>query len=421
MIINHNIAALNTLNHLNAATNAQSKAMQKLSSGLRINSAADDAAGLAISEKMRSQIRGLNQATSNAQDASSLAQTAEGALNETTDILQRMRELATQAANDTNTTDDREQIQKEMNQLTSEINRIGNTTEFNTQKLLDGSKTTGRSATSAQVASGDISSLLSQDLSYLSEISVNGQEVTLTATKQLNGSAAALKVSDLVDALQKDINSVYDGKKNNGVQFTVEASADGKGITITNNATGSDSIVAISGASASTLGLANASATGTDESKGLKFQIGANENQSITLKINDMRSVALGISSASAASGFTSALTVTDGTNDAEIEHALDVSSADSAAKAITTIDQAIKKVSTERANLGAFENRLDHTVNNLTTASENLTSAESRIRDVDMAKEMSEQMKQSILAQAAQAMLAQANQQPQQVLQLLR
>ncbi|MGG3383395.1 flagellin [Heyndrickxia faecalis] len=420
MIINHNLAALNTLNRLNTATNAQSKAMQKLSSGLRINSAADDAAGLAISEKMRSQIRGLNQATSNAQDASSLAQTAEGALNEITDILQRMRELATQAANDTNTTDDREQIQKEMNQLTSEINRIGNTTEFNTQKLLDGSKTT-HSATSAQVASGDISSLFKQQLSSLGDITVNGQDVTLTSTKQLSGTTTAFNASALATALQSDINQVYDGTKNNGVQFTVAASADGKGITITNKATGLASIVEISGDGASTLGLANASATGTDEGKGLKFQIGANENQSITLKINDMRSVALGISSTSADSGFTSALTVTDGTNDAEKEHALDVSSADSAAKAITTIDQAIKKVSTERANLGAFENRLDHTVNNLTTSSENLTSAESRIRDVDMAKEMSEQTKQSILAQAAQAMLAQANQQPQQVLQLLR
>ncbi|MED4940834.1 MULTISPECIES: flagellin [Heyndrickxia] len=416
MIINHNIAALNTLNHLNAATNAQSKAMQKLSSGLRINGAADDAAGLAISEKMRSQIRGLNQATSNAQDASSLAQTAEGALNETTDILQRMRELATQAANDTNTTDDREQIQKEMNQLTSEINRIGNTTEFNTQKLLDGSKAT---ATSAQVASGDISSLFKSSLSDLTKISVNGQEVALTETKKLDGSGTAFNATTLAAALQKDINDVFDGSKNNGVQFTVAASTDGKGITITNNAKGLNSTVAISGESALTLGLANASATGTDV--GFKFQIGANENQSITLKINDMRSVALGISSTSADPGFTSALTVTDGTNDAEKEHALDVSSADSAAKAITTIDKAIKLVSTERANLGAFENRLDHTVNNLTTSSENLTSAESRIRDVDMAKEMSEQTKQSILAQAAQAMLAQANQQPQQVLQLLR
>ncbi|MED4311318.1 flagellin [Heyndrickxia coagulans] len=420
MIINHNIAALNTLNHLNAATNAQSKAMQKLSSGLRINSAADDAAGLAISEKMRSQIRGLNQATSNAQDASSLAQTAEGALNETTDILQRMRELATQAANDTNTTDDREQIQKEMNQLTSEINRIGNTTEFNTQKLLDGSKTT-HSATSAQVASGDISSLFSTNLNTLNKITVNGQEVTLSKTKALNGTSSAFTASDLATALQNDIDAVYNGTDNNGVRFTVKASSDGKGITITNNATGSDSTVTISGTDASKLGLANASATGTDASKGLKFQIGANENQSITLEINDMRSVALGISSKTGGTGFTSSQTVTDGTNNTAEEYALDVSSADNASKAITTIDNAIKKVSTERANLGAFENRLDHTVNNLTTSSENLTSAESRIRDVDMAKEMSEQTKQSILAQAAQAMLAQANQQPQQVLQLLR
>lgn len=287
MIINHNIAALNTLNHLNAANNAQSKAMQKLSSGLRINGAADDAAGLAISEKMRSQIRGLNQATSNAQDASSLAQTAEGALNETTDILQRMRELATQASNDTNTADDREQIQKEMNQLTSEINRIGNTTEFNTQKLLDGSKSanTTQPAQPAQPAQG-----------------------------------------------------------------------------------------------------AEAETGGQTAGQGFKFQIGANENQSITLEINDMRSVALGISSKTSGTGFTSSQTVTNGTNNAAEEYALDVSSADNASNAITKIDKAIKKVSTERANLGAFENRLEHTVNNLTTSSENLTSAESRIRDVDYA-----------------------------------
>ncbi|MFS0658041.1 flagellin [Niallia alba] len=140
MRINHNIAALNTYNKLNSATNAQSKSMEKLSSGLRINSAADDAAGLAISEKMRGQIRGLDQASRNAQDGISLIQTAEGALSETTDILQRMRELATQAANDTNTTSDRDEIQKEINQLTSEVNRIGNTTEFNTKKLLNGGK-----------------------------------------------------------------------------------------------------------------------------------------------------------------------------------------------------------------------------------------------------------------------------------------
>ncbi|MED1420464.1 flagellin Hag [Bacillus smithii] len=276
MIINHNIAALNTLNRLNIASNAQSKSMEKLSSGLRINRAGDDAAGLAISEKMRAQIRGLDQASRNAQDGISLIQTAEGALNETHAILQRMRELAVQSANDTNTVDDRAELQKEVDQLAQEITRIADTTEFNTQKLLDG---------------------------------------TFSGT----------------------------------------------------------------------------------------FQIGANTDQTITLKIGKMDAGTLNLSGASAGTG-------------------IDISSsADAATNAISTIDQAIKTVSSERSKLGAYQNRLEHTINNLSTSSENLTAAESRIRDVDMAKEMMEQTKDSILAQAAQAMLAQANQQPQGVLQLLR
>ena len=277
MIINHNIAALNTLNRLNIATNAQSKSMEKLSSGLRINRAGDDAAGLAISEKMRAQIRGLDQASRNAQDGISLIQTAEGALNETHSILQRMRELAVQAANDTNTETDRQELQKEVNQLAQEITRIAKNTEFNTQKLLDGS---------------------------------------------LSGT-------------------------------------------------------------------------------GLTFQIGANSGQTINLKIGAMDATTLQVSGVSGG---------------------IDISTdAATATTAIATIDTAIEKVSAERSKLGAYQNRLEHTINNLSTSSENLTAAESRIRDVDMAKEMMEQTKNSILAQAAQAMLAQANQQPQGVLQLLR
>lgn len=277
MIINHNIAALNTLNRLNYATNAQSKSMEKLSSGLRINRAGDDAAGLAISEKMRAQIRGLDQASRNAQDGISLIQTAEGALNETHSILQRMRELAVQSANDTNTDTDRDELQKEVNQLAQEITRIAKNTEFNTQKLLDGS---------------------------------------------LSGT-------------------------------------------------------------------------------GLTFQIGANSGQTINLQIGAMDATTLQVSGVSGG---------------------IDISTdAATATAAIATIDKAIEKVSAERSKLGAYQNRLEHTINNLSTSSENLTAAESRIRDVDMAKEMMEQTKNSILAQAAQAMLAQANQQPQGVLQLLR
>ncbi|MBX9954268.1 MULTISPECIES: flagellin Hag [Peribacillus] len=301
MIINHNISALNTHRQLSSATNAQSKSMEKLASGMRINRAGDDAAGLAISEKMRGQIRGLDQASRNSQDAISLIQTAEGALNETTDILQRMRELATQAATDTNTTNDRGEIQKEMDSLTSEINRIGNTTEFNTQKLLNGSKDTATAGT------------------------------------------------------------------------------------------------------------------------GLQFQIGANENQSLTLEIGDMRAAALGLTGTAGDTGFTAANGVSDGTNSTPGEAGLDVSTAANASAAITAIQGAIDTVSAERSKLGANQNRLEHTINNLGTSSENLTAAESRVRDTDMAKTMMEQTKNSILAQASQAMLAQANQQPQGVLQLLR
>ncbi|HWL24553.1 MAG TPA: flagellin [Ureibacillus sp.] len=271
MRINHNIAALNTHRQLNNANNAQSSSMEKLSSGLRINRAGDDAAGLAISEKMRGQIRGLDMAAKNAQDGISLIQTAEGALNETHAILQRMRELAVQGGNDTNVTADREAIQDELNQLMSEIDRIATTTQFNTQNLLS---------------------------------TASGFKATL--------------------------------------------------------------------------------------------QIGANEGQIIQIQISNMNTTGLSLTGISVKDNST-------------------------ASSAISTINKAIESVSKQRSKLGAYQNRLDHTINNLNTSSENLTAAESRVRDVDMAKEMMEQTKSSILAQASQAMLAQANQQPQGVLQLLR
>ncbi|MBD1221291.1 flagellin Hag [Virgibacillus halodenitrificans] len=284
MRINHNIAALNTYRQLNTANSAQSSSMEKLSSGLRINKAGDDAAGLAISEKMRGQIRGLDMASKNAQDGISLIQTAEGALNETHSILQRARELAVQSSNDTNTDTDRGELQKELDQLLEEVDRIADNTEFNTKKLLNGDR------------------------------------------------------------------------------------------------------------------------SGTAAGEGLVFQIGANSGQTVTLEISSMKADALGSSGT-----FISTLKGSG------------ISSQSGADDAITIINGAIEMVSAERSKLGAMQNRLDHTINNLNTSSENLTAAESRIRDVDMAKEMMNQTKNSILSQAAQAMLAQANQQPQGVLQLLR
>ncbi len=270
MVVQHNLSAMNTNRQLGGVTNAQSKSTEKLSSGYRINRAADDAAGLTISEKMRSQIRGLNRASDNAQDGISLIQVAEGALNEAHSILQRMNELATQAANDTNTTTDRTAIQAEIDQLTSEIDRIQSTTQFNTMNLLDGT---------------------------------------------------------------------FSGKN---------------------------------------------------------LQIGSLSGQSIGISIGNMNASSIGIGS-------------------------LDVSSFTTAGTAMKAVQSAINLVSTQRSTLGALQNRLEHTINNLDTTSENTQAAESRIRDVDMATEMVEYSKNNILAQAGQSMLAQANQQTQGVLSLLQ
>ncbi|MGN0316403.1 MAG: flagellin [Lachnospira sp.] len=270
MVVQHNLSAMNTNRQLGTVTKSLSNTTEKLSSGYRINRAADDAAGLAISEKMRSQIRGLNKASDNAQDGISLIQVAEGALNETHSILQRMNELATQAANDTNTSSDRTAIQKEVDQLTSEINRIQSTTQFNTMNLLDGS---------------------------------------------------------------------FSGKN---------------------------------------------------------LQVGSLSGQKIELTISNMNASSLGVSG-------------------------LKVSSFSSAGTAMSKIQAAIDKVSTQRSKLGAIQNRLEHTINNLDTTSENTQAAESRIRDTDMASEMVEYSKNNILSQAGQSMLAQANQQTQGVLSLLQ
>jgi len=275
MRINHNIAALNTHRQLGMNNNAASKNLEKLSSGLQINRAGDDAAGLAISEKMRNQIRGMEQASVNAQDGISLIQTAEGALNETHAMLQRMAELYTKAANETLTTADSEKIQAEVGQLSDQIDSIANQTQFNTKKLLN--------------------------------------------------------------------------------------------------------------------------ASGTD----LVFQVGANSGETITLTLSDNTVNGLGLSG----------LKVLSGADTGNV----------TAAANLTLVQNAINNVSENRSNLGAVQNRLEHTINNLGASSENLTAAESRIRDVDMAKEMMEFTKNNILTQAAQAMLAQANQQPQGVLQLLR
>ncbi|WP_339238129.1 flagellin [Paenibacillus sp. FSL R5-0517] len=576
MIINHNIAALNTHRQLSANTANTNKNIEKLSSGLRINRAGDDAAGLAISEKMRGQIRGLDQASRNAQDGISLIQTAEGALNETHSILQRQREIANQSANGTNTDSDRQALQDEMNQLTSEINRIGNTTEFNTQKLLKGdgkatlagtngaftdnllaSGATGYTQATqtvtvgaAATAGNDVTFTLNgQELKVsfaaagangktgadgdraIYDVTSNSASVTLDGTTPANNTAASA-AADVRSALTKMIDenenlkgnyivtgagaavtvtavskanggslygsagniaaskgslggAVAAGNQSVGVTSYTQATQDiaftaankaavdklvGTGMTINDqqiefydatkgsytgkaigvnigNATDAASVVQaivdtvgdkldgvkLTNATAGTLTVTATDAKG-EAGNGIKvsnggvqkdfetsFQIGANTGQSMSLAIGDMRSSALGITGKAGDAGFTKENTVTDGTNDVKGEAALNISTKEGAAAAIAVLDKATATVSSERSKLGAVQNRLEHTINNLGTASENLTAAESRIRDVDMAKEMMSQTKNNILAQAAQAMLAQANQQPQGVLQLLR
>lgn len=666
MRINNNLPALNTYRQLTSNQAASVKSTEKLSSGLRINRAGDDAAGLAISEKMRGQIRGLDQASRNAQDAISMIQTAEGALNETHSILQRMRELAVQASTDTNTSSDRGEIQKEINQLTSEINRIGNTTEFNTQRLLNGEKSNSQitankaligasgltnSAIATALGSGSVALTSGNTLavgdyklvvtssgfsgtkatgisttggtatSTKADVTHTGQAATavfsgndidfsgasagslfsgntsgtFTLTKtadgirvQFSGSGAAGATSgvDIDDTILADASGNYT-YNNHGISFKitdigsmatndtitynvqsgttsagtantlwttggaltgsggaanfgtgtltiangtemgdytiqVDSSANGDsgsitlsyvgadgtqrvldtfsgiafssgagtthtvnshGVNIALNALGnlvsgstttltfsvtgnvvsgslqdaSGNVVGgsgvrigidggtgltsafsgdINGVSVSFSGGASAAGSTTISVRGnesvtsksgessVAFQIGANQNQSMSLEISDMRSNALGITrkaSEGSIDGFTSGLSVNDGTNNTGAEFALDVSTASNASDAITVIQKAIDNVSAERSKLGAYQNRLEHTINNLGTSSENLTASESRIRDADMAKEMMANTRNNILQQAAQAMLAQANQAPQQVLQLLR
>jgi flagellin len=449
MRINHNIAALNTYRQLNSASNAQSKSMEKLSSGLRINRAGDDAAGLAISEKMRGQVRGLDQASRNSQDAISMIQTAEGALNETHDILQRMRELSVQASNDTNTQDDRGEIQKEINQLTEEINRIGNNTEFNTKKLINGDATgAGTAGVTQESVSFDFAAMAA-DTDGSTVLNIGGTDYTINFNSGLAGDGTA----DVVDAstntitlgtgstdrnIAADLKAAFESMRGQDPslsisEFTFAGAADS--LTVSATAGGKYDGQAgdgqISFKSGTSVGVTPVTEGSNGTNGELTFQVGANNGQQMTLSIADMRAVALGISSVAAgtdADGVSGNATFTTGAENAiskdvstATEYGLDVSSAAKATDAVKVIDEAIKKVSQERSKLGATQNRLEHTINNLNTSSENLTAAESRVRDVDMAKEMMNQTKNSILSQAAQAMLAQSNQMPQGVLQLLR
>ncbi|WP_214751423.1 flagellin [Exiguobacterium sp. s40] len=371
MIINHNLNSMNAHRNMSFNTTQTGKAMEKLSSGLRINRAGDDAAGLAISEKMRGQIRGLDMASKNAQDGISLIQTAEGALSETHDILQRMRELSTQSSNDTNTDADRTEIQKEVNELAKEITRISENTEFNTKNLMGENGFSGKF---------HIGSNQGQDISL--NISDMGAEA-LGVVKVTPGATATVSAGVSVQGLTTE-----------GYNITVTAASTATGNTATNFG-----VVVDEDAGTVTITLEQAA--------------GGAGTGAVSTTRQDIAD-ALNATGKFAATTTTGAITAT-------ATEGIDVSTQESASRAISVIDNAITKVSAERSKLGATQNRLEHTINNLNVGAENLQAAESRIRDVDMAKEMMNFTKNNILNQAAQAMMAQSNQQPQAVLQLLR
>ena len=428
--IAHNIMALNTWRNLNETSGVLSKTLERLSSGLRINRAADDAAGLAISEKMRAQIRGLNMAAKNAQDAISLIQTAEGALNETHSILQRMRELAVQAANDTNTPADREQIQKEIDQLSQEISRIGATTEFNTMKLLNGTfkGTFHIGANENQNITLEIGDMRGYAL---------GVAGAVTYQAKGNYSKGNDTTSELLSgtySVQYDAwNDEYQLVDSNGL--VVATSSDG-GKTYT--AKGGDDTVTFQ--DAVTFGTVTLD---TSQTTGAATGIASVTNQGMQAGVYTAKSLESGQwqlldSSGQIVAQSTDGLTFTDAAGNVLFKlqngsgttpltdgmkltvRGVDVTTQLAANKAVTTVQQALDAVSTQRSALGAYQNRLEHTVANLSVASENLSAAESRIRDADMAQEMMEFVRNQILLQSGTAMLAQANAVPQTVLQLL-
>ncbi len=404
MRIQHNIMAMNAYRNYTGNTSALSKNLEKLSSGYKINRAGDDAAGLAISEKMRAQITGLNKAQDNAKDGISLVQTAEGALTEVHDMLNRMYEIAEQSANGTyEDATDRTQLQKEVTQLKSEIDRIADSSNFNGINLLDGSMsdiqtTTFKADAGNNKAASDLSigmgKWTKKDGSTASiqveiahgtggnkaEIAGDGSKVTITVDTTKNVSADDIKAL-LSQATVKN-GTLTDDEKTSLQDAVQNASVSGKGIT------------GLTGSTALNAAAATKGGTGTP----LTLQIGDTSDSFNQLKVSikDCHADAIGID-------------------------ALNIGNQEGAAAALDTIKAAINYVSDVRGTLGATQNRLDHTINNLSVMEENIQDAESTIRDTDVADEMMAYTKNNILIQSAQAMLAQANQVPQGVLQLLQ
>ena len=402
MIVQHNLTAMNSNRQLGITTSSQSKSAEKLSSGYRINRAGDDAAGLKISEKMRSQVRGLNRASTNAQDGVSLIQTAEGALNEAHSILQRMNELAVQGANDTNENIDREAINEELDELTKELDRISQTTQFNKQNLLDGSF---------------------QDKNL--QVGANANQKIAISIDNMNAQSLGLR----------SVRKPYDNTLQSGTMIK-SINYKGNGITYnqasTFDANKADAISAAKGAVSETYTTAGSTAyAGNWNANTQKYEYTAVEDGKVfeTAKSAMVHDISVGKANVSndITKNVDDYLVTTTSTGATSfgtgysVLGRVAVDNYEQANNSITAIQEAINRVSSQRSALGALQNRLEHTIANLDNVAENTQAAESRIRDTDMASEMVEYSKNNILAQAGQSMLAQANQSTQGVLSLLQ
>ena len=430
MVVKNNMSAINTLNTLNKNTNALKKSLEKVSSGMKINNAADDASGYAISERMRVQIRSLDQANQNAQNGGSMMKVAEGAVSSTVEILKTLKEKAVNAANDTNTDADRATIQKEMDQSIDQINDNANVT-FNGQYLVDGSHNKKTNQTTTAMTNQSLSTGTTKDMALTELKARNGDKLNIHSTDTVTVSwvkdgktyTSSMQVSD------KELNEVITTLTTNALKVSEQGSKiglDGNSNTVY-TASGESAVTIVaanSGIEGQIAGFtmyitdnqgnvnksANASldafsesirAQNKSEDNSIVLQIGTKAAQSINVGLTDMKATALGLQGM-------------DGST-------LSVGNQEKANAAINALDAAIQKALDQQTSIGAAESRLEYTQANLTTASENVTSAESVIRDADMAKEMTNYTKNNVLLQAAQSMLSQANQSSSNVLSLLQ
>ena len=438
MIVKNNMQALNTLNTLNSNTNALTNSLKKVSSGMKINSAQDDASGYAISERMRVQIRSLDQAKANTNSGNSLLKVAEGAVSSTVDILKTLKEKVINAANDTNTDEDRATIQKELNQSIDQINDNASVT-FNGKFLVDGTHNKKTTATTTALTNQSLDVGTATDAAISTLKNRNGDSLNIQSTDTVTVSYTKNGVTHTcsMTVSNNTLSGIFEKMTQaNGTKFSADlqfssassqiALKDGSGnvvrtasgqsaLTVTAKSSGIDGQIAglsisITDNQGNARKAANSAldafgetvrAVNASEDNSIHLQIGVKANQTINVGMTDMRAVALGLQG-------------DDGTT-------LNVGTREKANAAITVLDNAIQKALDQQTSIGAAESRLDYTAANLTTASENVTNAESTIRDADMAKEMTEYTKNNVLMQAAQSMLAQANQNSSNVLSLLQ